>query len=220
VVAVRFGQDPADSKITVAMISDSLDQVGLRNQTLNQRLAPTQSGTRAIGYAKTCRFISTDQLDPAKPYDAAIDFIDGSQVGDLIVISTENSNASAFWGELFSAAAKGRGAVGIVTDGNVRDVEKIRAVGFPAFSRSHRPVDFKGRMVLSESGGEIELCGVKISQGDLVAADDDGIAVVPISHHDQVLVHARSRAKAESVVLTELLGGATLREVWTRHGIL
>jgi regulator of RNase E activity RraA len=53
-----------------------------------------------------------------------------------------------------------------------------------------------------------------------VAADDDGIAVVPISHHDQVLELARARAKAESLVLSELLGGATLREVWTRHGIL
>jgi regulator of RNase E activity RraA len=75
-------------------------------------------------------------------------------------------------------------------------------------------------MVLSESGGQVQLGGVKISQGDLVAADDDGIAVVPISHHDQVLELARARAKAESVVLSELLGGATLREVWTRHGIL
>ena len=219
-VAMRFGKDPADSKITVAMISDSLDQVGLRNQTLNQRLAPCEPGSRAIGYAKTCRFIPTDDIDPAKPYDAAIDFIDGSQAGDLIVISTDNSNASAFWGELFSAAAKGQGAVGVVTDGNIRDIEKIRAVNFPAFSRSHRPVDFKGRMVLSESGGQVQLGGVKISQGDLVAADDDGIAVVPISHHDQVLELARARAKAESVVLSDLLGGATLREVWTRHGIL
>lgn len=219
-VAKRFGADPADSKITVAMISDSLDQVGLRNQTLNQLLQPAVPGSRAIGYAKTCRFETTDELDPAKPYDAAIDFIDGSAPGDLIVIATASSNASAFWGELFSAAAKGRGAVGVVTDGNLRDLDKIRAVNFPAFARSNRPVDFKGRMVLSEAGGEIELAGVKISQGDLVAADDDGIAVVPISHHDQVLQHARARAKAESEVLSELLGGATLREVWTRHGIL
>lgn len=216
----RFGEDPSDSKITVAMISDALDLVGLRNQTFSQPLTPAVSGARAIGYARCAKFVPTDVVKPEHPYDAAIDFIDGSNPGDLIVIATNNGNASAFWGELFSAAAKGQGAVGMITDGNIRDVEKIRAIGFAAFARSHRPVDYKGRMVLSESATEVEIAGVKISEGDLVAADEDGVAVVPARYIDEVLTAARERAKAESVVLQELLSGSTLRDVWTRHGIL
>lgn len=216
----RFGEDKADSKITVAMISDALDLVGLRNQTFSQLLTPAVSGARAIGYARCAKFVPTDVINPEHPYDAAIDFIDGSNPGDLIVIATNNGNASAFWGELFSAAAKGQGAVGMITDGNIRDVEKIRAIGFAAFARSHRPVDYKGRMVLSESATEVEIAGVKISDGDLVAADEDGVAVVPARYLAEVLAAARERAKAESVVLQELLSGSTLRDVWTRHGIL
>lgn len=216
----KFGSQPVDSKIAVAMISDALDLIGHRNQTLNLKLHGVKPGLRAIGYARTARFVPTDELDPAKPYDAAIDFIDGTKPGDLIVIATDSSNASAFWGELFSAAAKGRAAAGMITDGNVRDVEKIRAVDFPAFARSTRPVDFKGRMVLDASDLEVSIGGVKIAPGDLVAADDDGVAVVPKDAIDQVLEAARARARAESVVLEELLAGSTLREVWTRHGIL
>jgi 4-hydroxy-4-methyl-2-oxoglutarate aldolase len=216
----KFGSDPTDAKIAVAMISDALDLVGLRDQTLNIKLPGVKTGLRAIGYARTARFVPADEIDPAKPYDDAIDFIDGTKPGDLIVIATDSSNASAFWGELFSAAAKGRNAAGMITDGNLRDVEKIRDLDFPAFARSTRPVDFKGRMVLQASEVEVVVAGVSIAPGDLVAADDDGVAVVPKHAIDRVLDAARSRARAESLVLQELLAGSTLREVWTRHGIL
>jgi regulator of RNase E activity RraA len=219
-VTEAFGKLPEDARITAAMISDALDTVGLRDQTFTDRFTPVQPGHCAIGYARTAKFVPADDIDPAKPYDAAIDFIDGTQPGDLIVIATDNSNASAFWGELFSAAAKGRGAVGVLTDGNLRDVDKIRDVGFAAFSRSRRPVDFKGRMVLVESQHPVKISGATITPGDLVAIDDDGGAVVPKAHEAAVVAAARARAKAESTVLSELLAGSTLREVWTRHGIL
>jgi len=219
-MSARFGSDPSDTKITVAMLSDSLDAVGLRDQVLEQRLIGVQPGKRAIGYARTARFEPTDELDPAKPYDAAIDFIDEAAAGELIVVATNQSNRSAFWGELFSAAALGRGAVGLITDGNVRDVDKIVALGFAAFARSHRPIDFRGRMVLSASQQPVNIGGVAISPGDLVAVDDDGCVVIPQSVEQEVLQVARARAAAESTVLTELLAGSTLREVWTRHGIL
>lgn len=217
---IRFGDDPADAKITVAMLSDALDLHGLRNQTLAALLEPVSPGARAIGYAKTARFVPTLDISPEKPYDAAIDFIDSAAPGELLVIATEQSNASAFWGELFSAAAKGRQVAGMITDGNLRDVEKIRALNFPAFARSHRPVDFKGRMVLDQTNDKVKILGVEIAPGDLVAADEDGVAVVPKENLKEVLLSARDRAKAESVVLEELLAGSTLREVWTRHGIL
>ena len=215
-----FGTDPADSKITVAMISDSLDAVGLRDQVLERRLTGVQPGRRAIGIARTARFSPSEIVDPEKPYDDAIDFIDSAQPGDLIVVATNESNISAFWGELFSAAALGQGAVGMITDGNVRDVDKIVALDFPAFARSHRPIDFKGRMRLEVSQQPVSLGGVNIEPGDLVAVDDDGCVVVPAQSVPEVLEIARNRAKAESTVLTELLEGSTLREVWTRHGIL
>lgn len=215
-----WGEHPLDSSITCSMLSDSLDRVGLRHQVLDSRLAPLMPLTRATGRARTVHFVPDDTTDPQHPYDDAIDFIDGSQPGDFIVISTTKSNASAFWGELFSAAAIGRNAAGVLTDGNVRDVDKIVGLGFPVFTSGRRPIDFRGRMKIQSQQVSVTIGGVSIEPGDLIAADDDGVLAIPRAHEIQVVDYARERARAESTVLDELLAGATLRDVWTRHGIL
>jgi 4-hydroxy-4-methyl-2-oxoglutarate aldolase len=216
----RFVQQPGDENLTSAMLSDSLDAAGLRSQVLERRLAPLAPGSRAFGRAWTVRFEPTTIDNPADPYGDAIDYISAIQAGEIAVIGTAQSNDSAFWGELFSAAAIGAGAIGVVTDGNLRDTEKIVGLGFPAFSLSRRPIDYRARMRVVETGGTVLLCGVEISVGDLVLADDDGIVVIPRSREDDVLALARARAATESTVLTELLAGETLRTVWDRHGIL
>jgi 4-hydroxy-4-methyl-2-oxoglutarate aldolase len=216
----RFLPQPGDEKLTSAMLSDSLDAAGLRSQVLERRLAPLAPGSRAFGRAWTVRFEPSTADDSADPYGEAIDYISAIQPGEIAVIGTGQSNESAFWGELFSAAAIGAGAVGVVTDGNLRDTEKIIGLGFPAFSLSRRPIDYRARMRVTETGGSVRLCGVDVAAGDLVLADDDGVVVVPRAHEDEVLRLARARAAAESTVLRELLAGETLRAVWDRHGIL
>ncbi len=177
-------------------------------------------GSRAFGRAWTVRFEPSTVDFPADPYGAAIDYISAIRPGEIAVIGTEESNETAFWGELFSAAAIGAGAVGVVTDGNLRDTEKIVGLGFPAFSRSRRPIDYRARMRVTETGGAIELGGVRIATGDIVLADDDGVVVIPRERELEVLTLARERAAKESTVLTELLAGESLRAVWDRHGIL
>jgi len=215
-----FEQLAGDERLTSAMLSDALDECGLRAQVLETRLAPVVPGSRAFGRAATARFEPSDADRPDDPYGAAIDFISGLRAGELVVIATSDSNASAFWGELFSAAAIGAGAVGTVTDGNLRDTPKIAALGYPAFSRSRRPIDYRRRMAITGVRQTVAIGGVQIADGDLVLADDDGVVVVPRAREAEVLDAARRRAAQESVVLAELLAGETLRSVWDRHRIL
>ncbi|RLK46582.1 RraA family protein [Microbacterium telephonicum] len=215
-----FRPEPGDERLTSAIVSDSCDAAGMRHQVLRGRLAPLVAGTRTIGRARTVRFAPSLVDDPADPYGAAIDMIDGIGAGQIAVIATGESDDSAFWGELFSAAALGAGAVGVVTDGPLRDTDKIAALGFPAFSRSRRPIDFRARMRVVDVDAPVEVGGVRIESGDLVIADDDGIVVVPRAAESDVLARARARASAETTVLAELLAGDSLRAVWTRHGIL
>ena len=215
-----FVMRPGDEKLTSAIVSDSLDAAGLRSQVLDRRLAPLAPGSRAFGRAWTVRFEPTTVEPNDDPYGAAIDYISAIQTGEVGVIGTNLSNDSAFWGELFSAAALGAGAVGVITDGNLRDTEKIVGLGFPAFSLSRRPIDYRARMRVADTGGTLILCGVEIAAGDIVLADDDGVVVIPQSRELEVLTSARDRAAKESTVLSELLAGETLRAVWDRHGIL
>jgi len=217
---VGFEQQAGDERLTSAMLSDALDECGLRDQVLEARLAPVVPGSRAFGRAATARFEPSEADQPDDPYAAAIDFISGLRAGELVVIATTESNASALWGELFSAAAIGAGAVGTVTDGNLRDTSKIAGLGYPAFSRSRRPIDYRRRMAITAVREPVTIGGVRIADGDLVLADDDGVVVVPRAREAEVLEAARRRAAGESVALTELLAGETLRTVWDRHRIL
>jgi regulator of RNase E activity RraA len=215
-----FEAQPGDERLTTAILSDSCDAAGLRNQVLHDRLAPLVPGTRAIGRARTCRFAPSLVDRPDDPYGDAIAMIDGIHAGQFVVVATDRSDDSAFWGELFSAAAMGSGAAGIVTDGNLRDTDKIAALGFAAFARSRRPIDFRARMRIVDVDEPVVIGGVRIEPGDLVAADDDGVVVVPRTHERRVLDLARQRASSESTVLSELLAGESLRAVWDRHHVL
>ncbi|MGL4254891.1 MAG: RraA family protein, partial [Microbacterium sp.] len=207
-------------RLTTPIVSDSCDAAGLRDQVLHERLAPIVPGTRAIGRARTVRFAPSLTDSPDDPYADAIAMIDGIRAGQFVVIATDASNDSAFWGELFSAAAIGSGAAGVVTDGNLRDTDRIAALGFPAFSKSRRPIDFRARLRIVDVDEPVVLSGVRIETGDLVIADDDGVVVVPRRHEDEVLALARERASRESTVLAELLAGDSLRTVWDRHRVL
>ena len=218
--SMGFDPQPGDEKLTTAILSDSCDAVGLRNQVCEHRLAPLVPGSRAIGRARTVRFAPSTVVDPDDPYRDAIDFIDSVRAGQMVMIATDQSNGSAFWGELFSAAALGARAAGVVTDGNLRDTDRIAALGFPAFSRSRRPIDFRARLQVVESDEAVVIGGVRVELGAIVMADDDGVVVVPREQESDVLALARERAARESTVLAELLAGESLRAVWDRHRVL
>ena len=206
-------------RLTAAMLSDSLDAAGVRGQVMHARIGPVTSGSRAVGRARTVRFEPHDQ-DADDPYGAAMEFIDSLGPGTVAVIATGEDERTAYWGELFSASAKGHGAVGTVCDGPVRDVSKVRQVGYDLFAPSFRPLDYRARMHVVSMAQPVDCGGVPVAPDDLVFADEDGVVVVPRAAEAEVLARAIDRATAESNVLEELLGGASLREVWERWHVL
>lgn len=205
--------------LTAAIVSDSLDACGVCHQVMRPDVVGVQPGLRAVGRAATVAFIP-DERDSADPYRAAIDAIDGLRPGQLVVIATGGDDRTAYWGELFSAAATGRGAVGTVTDGPTRDTRAVRGLGYPLFGVGTRPVDYRARMAIGTVGATVDCGGVRVDPDDLVVADDDGVVVVPRAVEDEVLRRAADRITAESNVLAELLDGARLGEVWARWKVL
>ena len=218
---LRFEDVPSEvvDRLTAAMVSDSLDATGVRGQVMHARIGPVTPGSRAVGRARTVRF-EPSELDSDDPYGAAMDFIDSLGPGTVAVIGTGEDERTAYWGELFSASAKGHGAVGTVCDGPVRDVTKVRAVGYALFAPSFRPLDYRARMQVVSMSQPVECGGVPVAPDDLVVADEDGVVVVPQAAEAEVLARAIARATAESNVLEELLRGASLREVWERWHVL
>ena len=209
-----------DRRVRTAMVSDSLDVVGVRNNVMNSSIQALRPEMRAVGFAATIEFEPSSEFDQRDPYGAAIDFLDRLNPGQLAVVATGGRDDSAFWGELFSAAAKGRGATGMVCDGPLRDTEAVVGLGFNVFGASNRPIDYKGRMRVA-SVGTIVICGgVEVHPGDAVIADADGVVVVPKIHIARVFELANARAQSEKNVLKDLLAGKSVREVWDAYGVL
>ena len=209
-----------DPRVRSAMISDSLDVLGVRNNAMDVRVSALRPGMRAVGLAATVKFVADSEYDQGDPYGTGIDFLDSLNVGEVVVIATGGDCLSAFWGELFSAAALGRGATGVVTDGPLRDTEQIVSLDFPAFGHGSRPYDYKGRMRIEAIRIPVICAGVEVHPGDGVIADSDGIVVVPVAHLEKVSELAHARAATEKSVLKDLLSGKSVREVWKAHGVL
>lgn len=209
-----------DPRVRSAMVSDCLDAIGIRDNVMDSSVRVLEASMRAVGLAATVIFEPSVDYDQQNPYADGINFLDSLQPGELVVVATGGESRSAFWGELFSAAAKGRGATGVVCDGPLRDVGQIVSLGFAAFGAGARPIDYKGRMRIVATGCVVVCGGVEVHPGDVVIADSDGVAVVPKAYADEVFRAANSRAQSEKLVLQDLLSGKSVRDVWDAYGVL
>jgi regulator of RNase E activity RraA len=205
----------------VPVVCDVLDSLGLRSQSMDRRLRPLDPDNCVIvGRARTLRWMETDYIAEEDPYGVEIDAMDSLMPGDVVVHSTDYAGTNAPWGELMSAAAKARGAVGCVCDSQIRDCLRIAALQFPVFHRGIKPVDSMGRGTVMAYNVPVRCGEVLVKPGELVFADFDGIVVVPPDVEDEALEKAAEKASRETTSRAELLEGKLLREVYNEYGVL
>jgi 4-hydroxy-4-methyl-2-oxoglutarate aldolase len=208
-----------EEHLYTAVISDSLDELGYRNQALREFIRPLSHHDKFAGWARTLSYVDIYHI-PQNPYAMEIDAIDSILPGEVVVVSTAGSFQNAPWGELLSTAARSRGARGAVVDGLVRDVRKIQDLGFPVFARGIKPVDSKGRGSIIDYNVPIECAGARVSPGDLIVADYDGVVAIPAEVLPNVIQLATEKAAKENGSRAELLQGAFLKDVFAKYGVL
>ncbi len=202
-----------------ALLADALDALGLRAQCLQPGLAPLDPSSRIAGRALTVA-LAPARAVPDEPYRGLLAMLGAVRPGDVVVVATGRSDAAAVWGELTSSSCVARGAAGLVTDGLCRDVEQVRALGFPVFARGTSPLDVDGRLDFGPHGVPVEVDGVAIGPGDLVVADVDGVVVVPAGVAPDVLRRAGEKAGREEELRLAVLGGEPIGEAFRRLGVL
>ncbi len=209
----------AEKNLYTAVVSDSLDQLGVRNQAMREFLRPLYASCKVAGWART---ISCSDLYhiPDDPYSIEIEAVDSLLPGEVAVVGTQKSVRNAPWGELLSTAAKARGARGAIIDGLVRDVQKIEELGFPVFATGVKPVDSMGRGCVTAYNVPVECGEVLVHAGDFVFADFDGVVVVPRAMVAEVIEMAADKVRREDSSRAELMNGAYLRDVFQKYGVL
>src|SRR5438270_10823161 len=162
-----------ENHLYTAVVSDSLDELGYRDQAFREFMRPLSPEDCFAGWARTLACVDTYHI-PGDPYAMEIEALDSVLSGEVVIAGTANSVQNAPWGELLSTAARARGARGAVIDGLVRDVKKIEELGFPVFAAGIKPVDSRGRGIVIDCNVRVDCGGVLVSPGDLVFADYDG----------------------------------------------
>lgn len=207
----------------VAAVCDILDELGYRNQAMNQRLRPLLPDMKNCGFigrARTFRWMETDYVAEGNPYGLEIEAMDSLQNGDVAVHSTDYGGTNAPWGELMSTISKRNGVAGCVCDSQIRDCVKIIEMGFPVYYAGIRPLDSKGRAIVLAYDVPVRCGDVLVHPGDLIFADFDGVVVVPKALENDVFQKAKEKVHRENLSRKELLQGKTLREVYDKYQAL
>jgi len=163
----------------------------------------SRSGLPLCGRAVTVNARPADNLMVHKGLQIA-------EPGDIVVVATSGNTTSAVFGGLMCEAAAAKGLGGIIVDGAVRDVEDLKRLGFPAFSRTvcagGCDKDGPGEINVPISCG-----GAVVAPGDIIVGDVDGVAVVPYAHAADVIELVMQLIGRERARTSEIRSGNLFR---------
>jgi len=161
---------------------------------------PISQATSFCGPAYTVRTRGRDNL-------AAYAALAYARPGDVLVLATDGYTEASVVGDVFIGLARNLGIVAVVTDGMVRDVAGIDAVGIPVFAQGLSP-NSPHKDGPGELGTDVSIGGVCIRSGDVVRGDADGVIVI-----------AREMAPAVALALEAVQTQEARMDGWVHSGL-
>jgi 4-hydroxy-4-methyl-2-oxoglutarate aldolase len=179
-----------------SFIVDAMDGRG----TLDWRIKPLPgTPSRFVGTALPCLNGPADNL-------ALCAAVAVCAPGDVLIAVADGFTGCAIVGDLLLGIAKNRGAAGFVTDGLVRDLTDIQALGFPCFAQGVSP-NSPVRNGPGTVGLPIVCGGLPVAAGDIVIGDPDGVVIVPQAEAKAVLTRLEVVRAKEAKMLQAVRGG-------------
>lgn len=204
-------------RLYTPVVGDILDVMGYAHQFLPAGIHPLRDDMKIAGRA--CTVLECDVFEPQKkPFGLLTEALDQLEKNDVYIAT--GAHNSALWGELLTAAARKRGAVGAVLDGYTRDTPQVLQQNFPVFARARWAQDSSIRTNVIDFRCTIEIGGVTIRNGDLVFADMDGVLIIPREAAGECLEKALEKAAGEKLVRRAIEEGMSATEAFRKFGIL
>jgi regulator of RNase E activity RraA len=197
-------------------ISDACDQLGIVAVIPAQVLPPVNTGKRVVGPALTVRNIARD----VQIHKAAQDGINTqgeteahnlAEPGDVLVI--EGVMGCSNMGGQSATIGRRQGEAGAIVDGTLRDPDQYRGMGWPVWCRGFTPITGKWRMQTVEVNGIVQICGVPVKPGDLVCADEAGVAFIPREKAGELLALCRKIDEADTRRKADIDAGLSVSEL-------
>ncbi len=109
-----------------------------------------------------------------------------------IVLLEANDNKVAHAGDITCQIYKNLGAIGFITDGNIRDLDKCEEINFPIFCSDVNPIDAINYWALTQFQTKIRIKNVIINPGDMIYASSDG--VIRVKKEDSMIFNKTLKA--------------------------
>jgi regulator of RNase E activity RraA len=200
------------------VVGDILDTLGYHHQFLPQAIRPLQEDMKVVGRAMPVLMMDVYGKQE-KPFGLMTEALDALEPGEVYVAAGA-FHRCANWGEIMTATAKTRGAVGAVVNGFHRDTPQVLSQDYPVFSRGAYAQDSAPRMKVAAFRVPIEVEGVSVEPGDLVFGDVDGVLVVPAGVVEETIMAALEKARGEKLVRKEIESGMSATAAFEKYGIL
>jgi regulator of RNase E activity RraA len=203
--------------VEVASVADAMEQLYGQQAYMAHDMRPL-APTKFAGPAVTVQLKKEEHKDGAAASQGMLDAIDAAPAGSVYVMVVEDGVNYAGLGGLMATAMKYRGFAGAVIDASVRDTPQIRKLQFPVFSRGVAPSTTINHYRVTGVNVPVTCAGVRVHPGDIVTADEDGVAVVPRDKWGDVLKKAQELDDTEHRMYPFIEKYRSIREAVKQFG--
>jgi regulator of RNase E activity RraA len=216
-----YAADPAAmieayAHVEVASISDAIEQTLHQKRYMSHRMQAIFPAKFA-GFAVTVKMVKQEGATSAD-VSGMLAAIDSGRPGSVYVMSVEDGADIAGMGGLMGTAMLARGFKGAVIDGGVSDLPQLKRISFPVYALGPVPSTSVGHYRFAGSNIAIVCDGVTVNPGDIVAADQDGVVVVPRDRAAAILVAAEKLDNTEHSTLPFIEKFRSIQEAVAQFG--
>ena len=203
--------------VEVASVSDAVEQLYGQRAYMSHDMRPL-APAKFAGPAVTVQLKKEEHKEGSAASQGMLDLIDAAPAGSVYVMVLEDGVDYAGIGGLMATAMKYRGFAGAIIDASVRDTPQIRKLQFPVFSRGVVPSTTINHYRVTGVNVPVTCAGVRVNPGDIITADEDGVAVVPIAKAQEVLKKSQDLDDTEHRMLPFIEKFRSIKEAVKQFG--
>jgi regulator of RNase E activity RraA len=203
--------------VEVASVADAMEQLYGQRAYMSHDMRPL-APAKFAGPAVTVLLKKEEHKEGPSASQGMLDAIDSSPAGSVYVMVLDDGADYAGIGGLMATAMKYRGFAGAVIDASVRDTPQIRKLQFPVFSRGVVPSTTINHYRVTGVNVPVTCAGVRVEPGDIVTADEDGVAVVPRAKAQEVLKKAQELDDTEHRMIPFIEKFRSIKEAVKQFG--